>query len=116
MAQSVRTLAGIHASYFVVTGLWPLLSRGTFERVTGPKEDFWLVRTIGGLAAATGVALGIGVIRGKREHESVVLAIGASLVFTIADVRAARTESRVYLADAAVQAILAPAWLGQWTK
>lgn len=43
----MRTLAIIHAAYFVLTGLWPILNIRSFLRVTGPKSDLWLVKTWG---------------------------------------------------------------------
>ena len=109
---SPRTVAGVQALYFVTSGAWSLLDRRSFEAVTGEKHDYWLVRTVGGLAVATGISLGIAVLRGRKEPEKVVLASG--LVFSIADLRAARTHSRLYLADTALQLAFAPAWLRSW--
>jgi hypothetical protein len=94
--------------------VWPLLHRASFELVTGEKRDFWLVRTVGGLAAAAGLAMGVAVARGSKTPETTVLALATGLVFVLADVRAARTESRVYLADALLQTTFAPAWLASW--
>lgn len=111
-----RVFAGSHAAYLVATGVWPLVHRRSFEAVTGPKEDFWLVRTVGGLAAAVGASLGLAVVRGRRSPETVALALGSGLVFGLADLRAARTESRIYLGDVALQLALAPAWLAAWTR
>ena len=113
MVERARFLAGAHASYMVATGIWPLVHRRSFEAATGPKEDFWLVRTVGGLAAATGLSLGIAAIRGQRSPEVVGLAISTGLVFGIADLRAARTESPIYLADVGVQ-LLSLVWLHRW--
>ena len=109
-----RAIAGVHAGYLLTTGIWPLLHRRSFEAVTGPKEDFWLVRTVGGLAAAAGATLAVSVVRGKRPPEAVALAMTSGLVFAAADVRAARTESLVYLGDIVAQAVLVPAWLRSW--
>jgi hypothetical protein len=89
-------------------------ARASFELVTGEKRDFWLVRTVGGLAAAAGLAMGVTVARGSKTPETTVLALATGLVFALADVRAARTESRIYLADALLQAAFAPAWLASW--
>jgi hypothetical protein len=36
-----------------MTGLWPLVSIGTFQQVTGPKTDLWLVKTVGVLIAVS---------------------------------------------------------------
>ena len=44
-------------SYYVVTALWAVFSVDTFQRVTGPKTDVWLVKTVGVLVAAIGGAL-----------------------------------------------------------
>jgi hypothetical protein len=109
-----RTIAALQSAYLVGTGVWPLLHRGSFELVTGRKREFWLVRTVGGLAAATGVSLGIATTRSRKRHETVALALGTGIVFGLADLRAARSHSRIYLADAALQAIFATAWLRPW--
>ena len=116
MIPGPRTLAGVHAGYLVATGIWPLLHRRSFEAVTGPKQEFWLVRTVGGLAAATGAALGVSVIRGDRPPEAVTLAISSGVVFGLADIRAARTESLLYLGDVLAQLVLVPAWLRRWER
>jgi hypothetical protein len=109
-----RQAAGFHAAYLVATGLWPLLHRGSFEAVTGPKTDFWLVRTVGGLAMACGAVLGVSVIRGRQDREIQLLAAGQALVFVAADVFAARTQSRMYLGDVVLQAACLPAWIVPW--
>jgi hypothetical protein len=43
-------LAAIQAAYLVSGGVWPI-HRRSFERVTGRKHDFWLVRTVDGEVA-----------------------------------------------------------------
>ena len=45
------TLAMIQGAYFLATGIWPLLHLASFMRVTGPKTDRWLVKTVGALVA-----------------------------------------------------------------
>lgn len=114
-ADLARLTAGTQAAYLTATGVWPLVDRSGFERVTGRKQDFWLVRTVGGLAAAIGVSLGLAALRGSKRPETVALALGSGLAFGVADVRASRTESRVYLADLALQALFAAAWLRPWS-
>ena len=73
------------------------------------------MRTVGSLAAAVGASLGVAVLHGRRSPETVALALGSGLVFGLADLRAARTESAIYLGDVAVQLALASAWLAPWT-
>lgn len=111
-----RLVAGVHAGYLLATGVWPLVHRRSFEAVVGKKEEFWLVRTVGGLSASTGATLGLAALTGRRRPETVVLALTSAAVFCIADVRAARTESRVYLGDVLLQALFAPAWMSAWKR
>ena len=94
MYSRARIIAGGHALYLFATGVWPLLHRGSFERVTGKKDEFWLVRTVGGLAAATGLSLAVSVIKGYKRSETVALALASSIVFGLADAHAAHTQSR----------------------
>ncbi|HJR94035.1 MAG TPA: hypothetical protein VJ807_01275 [Gaiellaceae bacterium] len=93
------------------TGIWSLAHRGSFERVTGPKDDYWLVQTVGALAIAIGTSLGIAARRRTQEPETVALAAASCAAFGLASVRAAQTESRVYLGDAALEIAFLAAWL-----
>jgi BON domain len=111
-----RIVAGTHAAYLVTTGVWPLVHRDSFERVTGRKREFWLVRLVGALAGLMGATLGIAAARGKQTPEVRMLAVGSTLVFGVADLAATKRYSRVYLADTAVQALFASAWLVGWRR
>jgi hypothetical protein len=46
-----RRLIAFQAAYYLATGLWPLVHLPSFEAVTGPKTDDWLVHMVGLLAA-----------------------------------------------------------------
>jgi hypothetical protein len=109
-----RAIAGLHAAYYVATGAWSIVHRRSFERVTGPKRDYWLVRTVGALAVAIGTVLGYAVVTGRRQRESALLAVASGLAFGSADVQAARASSRVYLGDALLHLVLVPAWFRPW--
>ena len=100
-----------HGLFNVVTGLWPVVHMRSFEAVSGPKVDRWLVRTVGGLMAANGVAQLTA--RGEEQRLSAQLGLGMSAVLAAVDVRYGGTGriSRVYLLDAAVQL----AWVAAWT-
>ena len=106
-----RVVGALQGVYYMVTGIWPLLSLRTFERVTGPKTDDWLVRTVGVLAATIGGVLGLGAVR--RQGPDPALGAAAALAFAAVDTRYAATGriSKVYLADAAVELLIAAAWL-----
>jgi hypothetical protein len=111
-----RLLAGLHAGYLLATGVWPIVHRRSFERVTGPKHDFWLVRVVGGLVAMTGVTLGVAAIRGRRSAETMAVVTGSAIVFGVADVWAGRNQSAIYYADLAPQAIFTTTWFVPWSE
>jgi len=59
----MRRLLMTQGAYYTATGIWPWISLKTFELVTGPKVDDWLVHTVGALAAAIGATLLVARIR-----------------------------------------------------
>lgn len=95
--------------YYTVTGVWPVVHLRSFEEVTGPKTDDWLVHTVGLLATAIGVSLGTAVLRDEANDPVVgTLAVTGALAFAAIDLwygLAGRIPT-IYLADAAVQLIL----------
>jgi hypothetical protein len=52
-----KLVAILQGSYYVATGLWPLLNMASFEAVSGPKTDDWLVKTVGVLVTIIGSVL-----------------------------------------------------------
>lgn len=106
-------LARVHGVFNVASGLWPLVHMRSFERVSGPKTDHWLVQTVGGLLATNGLTqLGAG-----SSHEGLARArqigLGTALTMATIDlVHAPRGRiSKVYLLDAVVEIGWALAWL-----
>src|SRR3954464_3377698 len=108
----------IQEMYFLVTGLWPLLSIDTFQLVTGRKTDHlvtgreadhWLVNTVGVLVIAIGLALLFAAWRGRSSTEVMVLGLGAAIGLTCIDLvyHFRGTISAVYLADAALESLFA---------
>ncbi len=112
---ALRRIAQIHAAYFLVTGIWPFLSRRSFEAVTGPKQDYWLVQVVGSLVAVIGASLAAASRQDRALETSPlqILAIGSAASLGAADVAfaARRRISRIYLADAAAEAALVGAWV-----
>jgi hypothetical protein len=109
-----RRVAFVQGLYYLGSGIWPLVSMRTFQAVTGPKTDDWLVRTVGLLAATIG-----GVLAGRAlpadpdVPPDPTLGIGSALAFATTDVVHALSGriSRVYLADAAVELGIVAAWV-----
>jgi hypothetical protein len=110
--RSVRTLERLQAGYYLVTGAWPLVDRRTFEAVTGPKTDFWLVRTVGAVVAAVGAGLALGLRHGRVSDDMrLAAALSAAGLGAVDVVYVARGRiSAVYLLDAALEAAFVAAW------
>lgn len=108
--MDARRLARVQGLYYVATGVWPLLSMRSFEWITGTKRDHWLVRTIGLLALAGGAVL----VRGRGSDGSARdLGIATALAFGASSgwYGGRGTIRRIYLADAAAEALFIGAWL-----
>jgi hypothetical protein len=101
----MRLILLMQGVYYVITGIWPLVSMRTFEMVTGPKTDDWLVQTVGVLAATIGTTLLVGSRRLPANRETLVLSILSAISFCAVDVVFALSGviSRIYLVDAAFQ-------------
>ncbi len=112
-----RRILAFQSAYYVLTGLWPLVHYPSFEAVTGPKTDDWLVHMVGLLAFVIGATLGAAVARNHiRAPDMMVLAVGSALAFAGLDLWYGLPGqiSPIYLADAAVELGLVAA-LG-WTR
>jgi hypothetical protein len=111
-------LALIQGLFYVATGLWPLIDILSFQIVTGPKTDLWLVRTVGVLVTVIGSVL-VAASRARRvTAEVVLLAVGSALGLAAIDLRYALVGriSAVYLADAAVELGLCLLWCIAWRR
>ena len=64
--------------YYLATGLWPLISMSTFEAVSGPKDDDWLVRTVGVLVTVIGLVLLAAAMKNQIGAPVRVLAMGSA--------------------------------------
>ena len=97
----------VQAGYYIVTGLWPLFHIRSFEALTGPKSDRFVVESTGLLFAATGATLVAAAADGGRASAARVLSALVAAASTLAALRHRPRLRVVYLADAAVQAALA---------
>jgi hypothetical protein len=104
----MRAVVIVQGVYYLITGIWPLISMTTFEVVTGPKTDDWLVQTVGVLAAVIGVTLLVGSMRRAPSRETIALSVLSILGFAAVDIVFVLrgTIGAIYLADAAIQALL----------
>ncbi len=112
-SKPIAHLAFVQGAYFVLTGLWPLVHMESFLMVTGPKEDLWLVRTVGMLAACIGVGLCSAGFQRRVVSPLIAIAMISAVGFILIDVRYVLDNviASVYLADAAVEIIFFGCWL-----
>ena len=110
--SGTRAVPWLHAAFFLVGGLWAVLSRRSFEAVAGPKVDYWLVRTVGGLLTIVGTVIAVATFRGRLTPDIRWLAMGTSGVLIAIDLVyvAKRRISPVYLLDAATNLMLIAGW------
>jgi hypothetical protein len=102
-----------HALYFGIGGLWSVVGKRSFQVVSGPKVDYWLVRTVGGLLTVVGAVIAVADVRNRLTPEIRWLAVGTSSVLAIIDaVYTTRNRiHRIYLLDAVANALLIGGWL-----
>ncbi|TDE09717.1 hypothetical protein [Jiangella asiatica] len=105
-------LARAQGAFNLVGGLWPIVSLRTFEAVFGPKQDRWLVFTVGGLLTT----IGLNQLTSSRHRGALRLAervgVGTAawlLAIDLVYVPAGRLRW-TYLLDAAAEA----GWLAAW--
>ncbi len=93
----------IQGWFYLLTGLWPLISIKTFEMVTGPKQDKWLVKTVGLMIACSGIIF----IVMTDSKAALTLAILNAITLAGVDIYYVwkKVISRIYLWDALVELV-----------
>lgn len=119
MEKKLATGQGI---FYLAAGLWPVVHYKSFEKVTGPKEDEWLVKTVGLLIAASGaVILGSAMRAGENNRlPAETIALGAGHASVLGGVSlyysAIGRISKIYLLDALTEWAIAGLWVGAVRK
>jgi hypothetical protein len=100
-------------AYYALTGIWAILDIRSFQKVTGPKSDIWLVKTVGALVIAIGAALGMAGLRRTDTPEIAVLGAGSAAALGAIDVVyvARKRISPIYLLDAVAEAGIIAMWV-----
>jgi hypothetical protein len=115
------TTLWVQGVYYLLTGVWPLVSIETFQRVSGRKTDHlvtgreadhWLVMTVGVLITAIALTLLVAAWRRRRPAEVAVLAVASAVALTAIDVVYVAREviPPIYLVDAAAEVVFLIAW------
>jgi hypothetical protein len=112
-AKQARGVARLQGTYFLATGLWPIVHLRSFERVVGPKVDTWLVKTFGALVSAVGATLLASSFERRPSRQAAILGVGSALAIGAAEtIYVSKGKiSPVYLVDAAVELALSAGWL-----
>jgi hypothetical protein len=79
-------VALVQGIYFLVTGIWPLISMRSFLAITGPKTDLWLVKTVGLVLAVISAVLIYAQVTAAVNPPVVFLAIGAAASLALVEV------------------------------
>lgn len=108
-----KLVASIQGIYYVAAGLWPLLSMVTFEAVSGPKDDEWLVNTVGILVTVIGLVLILAAIRNQISAAVCVLAIASAMGLAFVDFYYAMRGViwPIYMLDGAGEVALIAWWI-----
>lgn len=89
----------------MVSGVWPLVHVDSFQKVTGPKTDLWLVNTVGLLLVAIGGGLVVAGVSRQLVPALVVIAMASAAALVLIELVYVRRRviSPIYLADALVE-------------
>jgi hypothetical protein len=106
-------VALVQGIYFFIFGIWPILHMPSFLKVTGPKTDLWLVKTVGIILAVIGLVLILAQVNAEINTSVIVLAIGSALALALVEFVyvAKRVISPIYLGDAFLELVLIGWWV-----
>lgn len=110
----MKTMLTIQGFFYLLTGMWPLISMTSFMMVTGPKKDIWPVKTVGIIISCSGlVFLYTGLVNPMVPVETLLLAVINGLGLAAVDLHYVRKGiiRRVYLLDAGVEILMAAFYL-----
>lgn len=100
--------------YYLLSGLWPLLHLKSFELITGPKVDKWLVKTVGLMITCSALIFLLPWWQGREPSPEIFLlavlnAVSLMLIDVIYPLKG--RISKIYLADAVVEGFFIAALL-----
>jgi hypothetical protein len=107
-----RAVLAMQSIYYLITGIWPLVHIKSFMAVTGPKAEFWLVRTVGVLILCVALVLLLDLLRRELSSAALRLGLSCAIGLLVIDVyySLAGVISKIYLADALLQLVLIVLW------
>lgn len=109
----IAFISTVQGLYWGLTGLWPLVHMPSFIWVTGPKDDLWLVRTVGVLILVIGAVLLKAGLTRRVTPEIIWLGVGgaAGLMFIDGYYVWQDVIWPIYLLDAVAELIIIGVWV-----
>lgn len=109
----MRILAYGQGIFYFLTGVWPIVDINSFMKVTGPKVDIWLVKTVGVLIIVISITLLAAAYRNKISPEIILLGSTACIGFILIDVIYVMSDTilPVYLLDAVAELLILTGWI-----
>jgi hypothetical protein len=106
-------LGFIHALYFIVIGIWPVLDINSFMFFTGEKKDIWMAKALGLLMTIIGLMLISAIIRNKLIMEIIMLIIFSAMALAGVEFYFGWNDmiSEIYLLDAAAEFFFILCWI-----
>ena len=108
-----KLLVIAHATYIMITAVWPIIDIQSFMLVTGPKTDIWLVKTVGALLIPVSLCMYSYLRTNTIDIPIIILGIGIAVAFISVDVYYSMADviSNIYLIDAAVELVFLIGWV-----
>lgn len=112
-SRALARLAQAQGAYYFASGAWPLLAPRSFQFVTGPKFEFWLVETVGLTLVIVGAVLLLAGRARRVTREIALLGAGLAAALGSIDIWCVLEPhtTRAYWIDAAVQFGLLGTWV-----
>ena len=107
-----KLVAILQGSYYLASGLWPLLNMASFEAVSGPKTDNWLVQTVAVLITVIGSVLLWAGLTNQVAAPVALLAIGSAAGLAGIDFLYAMRGViwAIYMLDGVAEVVLIVLW------
>jgi hypothetical protein len=103
----------VQTVYYFITAIWPIIDIESFMKVSGPKTDTWLVKTVGALLLAMVLSFVSALFQKNAHWPTVILAAASCVALAFIDCYYVfnGTIWKVYLGDAVVEIVLLILWL-----
>ncbi len=106
---------GIQGTYYLITGLWPFLHLRSFETVTGPKDDIFLLHMTSALIIVIAGALLLS-LRQEKTPPVLFLAVFSPVAFMFIEILYRSQINWTYFIDFAIQAVILAALVYSYVK